>query len=90
MAKFEEFINIVASIKDVEILEDFLVGITTEKERGELAQRIEIVRQLLSGAPHQQIAKNLGVGVATVTRGSKELSQGRFKYLALSKKRMER
>lgn len=89
MADFQEFINIVAAIEDAEMLEDFLVGITTEKERSELAQRVEIVKQLLGGIPQQQIAKNLGVGVATVTRGSKELSQGRFKYLVPDKKNAE-
>ena len=85
MATFKEFIEIVSSIDDEAILEDLLVGITTDKERTELTQRIEIIRQLVKGVPQQQIAKNLGVGVATVTRGSKELSQGRFKYFTQSK-----
>ena len=86
MADFTNFITLVALLQDKNDLEDFLVGITTGKERNELAQRVEIVRQLLDGVPQQQIAKNLGVGVATVTRGSKELSQGRFKYLASKEK----
>ncbi len=82
MSDFSNFIKLVARLQNRNELEDFLVGITTEKERNELAQRLEIVIQLFAGVPQQQIAKNLGVGVATVTRGSKELSQGRFKYLA--------
>lgn len=68
-------------IQDRSELEDFLLGITTPKERLELARRVDIVGQLLSGVPQQLIAKNLGVGVATVTRGSKELAQGRFMTL---------
>jgi TrpR family trp operon transcriptional repressor len=63
------------------LLEDFLFGVTTDKERSELAQRIEIVKRLIAGEPQQKIASDLGVGIATVTRGSKELSQGRFKAL---------
>ena len=63
------------------MLEDFLFGVTTDKERSELTQRVEIVKRLVAGEPQQRIAADLGVGIATVTRGSKELSQGRFKVL---------
>ena len=63
------------------LLEDFLLGITTDKERGELVRRVEIIKRLISGEPQHKIANDLGVGIATVTRGSKELSKGRFKAL---------
>ena len=63
------------------MLEDFLYGVTTGKERDELTQRVEIIKRLVAGEPQQKIASELGVGVATVTRGSKELSQGRFRVL---------
>ena len=57
------------------------MGLTSPKERTELAQRIEIVKMLLAGELQHDIAQELGVGVATVTRASKELAQGRFKVL---------
>lgn len=60
------------------MLKDFLVGILTPKEIEEIAVRIEIIKQLKKGIPQQQIAKKLQVGIATVTRGSKELQKGRF------------
>jgi TrpR family trp operon transcriptional repressor len=63
------------------LLENFLIGVTTEKERSELAQRIEIIKRLIAGEPQAKIAKDIGVGVATVTRGSRELKQGRFKVI---------
>jgi TrpR family trp operon transcriptional repressor len=81
MSNFKSFVNLVDSIEDKSLLEDFLVGVTTSKERDELVQRVEIVKQLLQGVPQQQIASDLGVGVGTVTRGSKELAQGHFKAL---------
>lgn len=62
-------------------LRDFLLGILTPKEILELSTRLEIVRNLKRGLPHQFIAKKLDVGVATVTRGSRELQKGRFKYI---------
>lgn len=81
MTNFTTFTALIHSIQDKDLLEDFLVGITTDKERGELLQRVEIIKRLLAGQPQKQIAAELGVGIATVTRGSKELSQGRFKAL---------
>ncbi len=81
MSNFNDFINLTYSIRDKKVLEDFLFGVTTDKERAELTQRVEIVKRLIAGEPQQRIAADLGVGIATVTRGSKELSQGRFKVL---------
>lgn len=81
MTDFSEFIRVVRSAKSDEELEDFLTAITTEEEQEKLAQRIAIVRLLLAGHSHQSIAKDLGVGVATVTRGSKELNKGHFDVL---------
>lgn len=78
---FSDFIDTIHAIKDRQLLEDFLIAVTTEKERHELLQRIEIVKHLINGTPQHKIAQDLGVGIATVTRGSKELSQGRFKVL---------
>lgn len=81
MSDFNDFIDLIYSVRDKQILADLLIAVTTDKERQELVRRIEITKQLLQGEPQQKIASNLGVGVATVTRGSKELSQGRFKAL---------
>jgi TrpR family trp operon transcriptional repressor len=81
MSSFNDFIDLTYSIRDKKELEDFLFGVTTDKERAELTRRIEIVKRLVAGEPQQKIAADLGVGIATVTRGSKELSQGRFKVL---------
>jgi len=81
MSNFNDFIDLIHSINDKQLLADFLVGVTTDKERSELTRRVEIMKRLIAGEPQQEIAANLGVGVATVTRGSKELSSGRFKIL---------
>jgi len=78
---FIDFINLTYSIRDKDLLADFLYGVTTVKERRELTRRIDIIEQLLADIPQHKIASDLNVGVATVTRGSKELSEGRFKVL---------
>ena len=62
-------------------IRDSFTGITTDKERREFARRLEVIRRLLDNEAQAKIASDLGVGIATVTRGSKELAQGRFKVL---------
>jgi len=81
MKTFEPFIDLVHSLDDRAMLEDLLISITTPSERLALSQRLEIVKRLLRKEPHAKIAKELRVGVATVTRGSKELTAGKFKAL---------
>jgi len=81
MSNFNDVINLIYSIDDRKLLEDFLLGLTTASERSELIQRVEIVKRLIAGQAQHTIASDLGVGIATVTRGSKELSDGRFKVL---------
>jgi TrpR family transcriptional regulator, trp operon repressor len=60
---------------------DLMYGLFTQGERKEFALRLEIIRRLKKGTAHYKIAKSLGVGVATVTRGSHELRRKRFRYL---------
>ncbi len=81
MSDFNDVISLIRHTPDEALLTDLLLGLTTDKERHELAQRLEIVKRLKAGEPQAKIAESLGVGVATVTRGSKELAQGRFKIL---------
>lgn len=80
-AHLNEFIRMLLALKNTEEAENLLYGVLTEKELREIPQRIQIVQQLKRGIPHQTIAERLGVGVSTVTRGSKELQKGHFKYV---------
>ncbi len=56
------------------LLHDFLVDILTTGEYEEIARRWQIIKMLEAGTPQREIAETLGVGVATVTRGAKELA----------------
>lgn len=81
MSNFSDFIDLTYSIRDKKLLGDFLIGVTTANERQTLPQRVEIIKRLIAGEPQAKIASDLGVGIGTVTRGSKELAEGRFKAL---------
>lgn len=74
----EELIKMLLEIRTKEEMYDFLQGILTPKELLELPNRLQIVKMLKSGISHHDIAEKLHVGVATVTRGSREIQEGRF------------
>lgn len=59
-------------------MENFLLGLFTQKELNELYMRIKIIKMLKKGIPQRTISEKLGVGVGTVTRGSNEIKRGRF------------
>jgi len=67
--------------KTMSEMTDFLKGILTPKELNELYSRLRIVKMIKTSLPHQEIARKLKVGVATVSRGSRELKKGRFKNI---------
>ncbi len=59
--------------KNKKLLEDFLGDILTPGEFETIASRWQIVKRLAKGDRQQNIAKELGLGIATVTRGSREI-----------------
>lgn len=65
-------------VKNKKIMKNFLLGLLTEQELEEIPTRVQIVKMLKKGIPQQKIAEKLGVGIATVTRGSSEIKKGRF------------
>lgn len=79
--QFRNLIEVLLNIEDKKLMEDFLLGILTPKELEEIPTRLQIVRLLKAGMSQHQIAKELEIGVATVTRGSKEIQKGRFKVV---------
>lgn len=81
MTSFDDLIKLIYQIKDKELLEDLLLGVTTPHERKVMVCRIEIIKRLLAGETQHEIASDLKVGVSTVTRGAKELALGRFKIM---------
>ena len=77
--KIKHLAEAVLKNKTAEEMVNFLKGILTSKEIMEMSTRLEIVKMLKKGIPQRVIAEKIGVGVATITRGSKELQMGRFR-----------
>jgi TrpR family trp operon transcriptional repressor len=61
--------------RDTTLLDGFLRALLTPSEYKELAIRWQIVSLLEQGMPQREIATKLGVGIATVTRGARELQR---------------
>jgi len=57
------------------VLEKRLEALLTPNEINEMQHRLQIFSLLEQGIPQRDIAKQLGVGIATVTRGSRALKE---------------
>ena len=77
--------------KDKKLLYDFVQDLLTPREFDNVGVRWQIVKRLAKGEHHQSIAEELHLGVATVTRGSREMrkKEGGFRRALrlISKKR---
>lgn len=78
MIPSKDLVKQITGLKGSKEVERFLLGILTPQEIEQLNQRLEIVKLLKKGMPQREIAQKLGVGIATVTRGAREIRMGRF------------
>jgi len=69
----KEFVDLLMKIDDPKLLFSFLEDVLTPAEFSEISKRLQIVKRLKKGEPQRKIAEDLGIGVATVTRGSREM-----------------
>ena len=58
---------------DKKLIAELLKDILTPAEFEALALRWQIVKKLNTGETHRSVAGDLGLGISTVTRGSREL-----------------
>lgn len=74
----DELIQTLLAIADKKEMIAFLQSIHTPQELEELPKRLAIFKLLNDGVSQHEIAHKMGVGVATVTRGSLELKRGQI------------
>ncbi|MEX0584798.1 MAG: Trp family transcriptional regulator [Natronospirillum sp.] len=70
-----ELIEHLLDVQGPEAMHAVLESLLTPAEYAEISKRLQIFKMLRSGTPHRKIAETLGVGVATVSRGSRALGQ---------------
>lgn len=81
MVAMNLLIKTLFAVKNEEEMENILKGLFTPGEIEEFAQRIKIFKMLKDGVVQRTIAQELGVGIATVSRGARELKEGNYKYV---------
>jgi Trp operon repressor len=63
------------SAADPELIREFLYSLYTPAEADEIAKRWALVKQIALGRPQREIAKELGLSLCKITRGSRELKK---------------
>ena len=71
----EPLVNHLLAQSSSEAMEKALHDLLTVGELADVANRLQIIEMLEQGIPQRQIADKLGVGIATVTRGSHHLKR---------------
>ena len=71
----ESLVNHLLAQKNAEKMEQALRELLTRSELVEMNKRLQILDLLEQGVPQRQIADQLGVGIATVTRGSNAMKK---------------
>lgn len=75
-------IEILLNIQTEKEMQAFLAAMFTSQERKEISIRLEIFKMLKARVPQHEIAKQLHIGVGTVTKGSHELKRGNIQQTA--------
>lgn len=71
----KEICHFLAETNEAHTIEDLLKSIFTPAELKDLDSRWQIVKQLQKGDTQRSIAKDLGVSLCKITRGSRELKK---------------
>ncbi len=82
----DELLELFCQTVDKFTMSEILSNMLTPQEREELATRLQIFKKLIKGENQRRIAKDLGVSIATITRGSRELQYGKPGIRKLYKK----
>lgn len=70
-----EMSEALAKAGSAELVEGFLYSLFTPSEADEIAKRWALVKDLAKGQPQREIAKELGLSLCKITRGSRELKK---------------
>ncbi|WP_201509001.1 Trp family transcriptional regulator [Psychrobacter alimentarius] len=70
---YQSLLTHLATCHDKSDIEALLAALLTEKEQHEIANRVRIFDLLERGVTQRDISEQLGVGIATVSRGAKAI-----------------
>jgi len=86
---WQQFLNMCLALKERTELDGFLGFLLTAEEREQIATRILLTKALLEKKkPQREIAKELKISIAKITRGSNALKMLDEKQIAMLKQLM--
>jgi TrpR family trp operon transcriptional repressor len=71
----QELIQFLLNSQTPAAMEQALRSLLTPAEFAEVTKRVQIFTMLKAGVPQRKIAEDLGVGIATVSRGARALKE---------------
>ncbi|MDR2418083.1 MAG: trp operon repressor, partial [Treponema sp.] len=72
-----------AKTMDPELIVSFLRSLLTPAETADIAARWALVKALIDKVPQREIAKNLGISLCKITRGSRELKKPNSTFIRI-------
>ena len=75
MDSFGDFTRALTRLSDPELVEQVLREILTPTEAADLGSRWELLKRLEAGQSQRHIARELGLSLCKITRGSRELKK---------------
>lgn len=84
----KELATLLAKLDEPKVIENMLQNLLTPNEMKAISQRLEIFKLLQKGVTQRKVAARLGVAIATVSRGARELKYGKKWWCNASKQQM--
>lgn len=78
---YKDLCELFAAVDNPKEADMLLQDILTPQEIEAIAERWQLVRQLASGKPQRDVAKNLKISISKITRGSRVLKYGTGGFL---------
>ncbi len=73
---YKELYALFAAIENPRDAADLLADILTPQEIDSLAERWQLIQELVKGTPQREVAERLNVSISKITRGSRVLQYG--------------
>ena len=86
----QDLLALLCSITDPQVMDTVLETILSSRELDDLENRLQIFQLLLAKTPQREIAAQLKVGIATVSRGAATLKEPEFSQLATLLAKMQK
>jgi len=82
----KEMSRTLSRVKDKNLMEDFFYCLLTQAEIADIAGRWALVKALQQNRSQREIAKDLGISLCKITRGSRELKKKNSAFIKVMKK----